>query len=119
MTCVPATQNFPSLKDFQRCENSSSIPGEIRILLSEIIRKLMTGCERTCISTLYSPVVNTFNRGLSGTKDLFALHAYYVTTSVVISREFYIYDSITLVTSLGGTLGLLLGYSALSMILFC
>ena len=116
VACVPATQNFPSLKDFPRCENASAI-GIVEI--NEIIRKLMTECERTCISTLYSPVINTFSQGISGTKDLFALHAHYVTTSVVISREFYVYDSITLLTSLGGTLGLLLGYSALSMILFC
>ena len=122
VTCMTASQNFPSLKDFPLCEYLDDYQSlDVARILRKFIAELNSlGCKITCISTIYSPVVNTFgNHGPSGSEDLFALHAYYVTTSVVISREFYVYDSVTLLTSVGGTLGLLLGYSALSMILFC
>ena len=70
------------------------------------------------INFINSPTVNTFNQGF-GSEDLFAIHPYYVTTSVEIKKEYFVYGAITLLTSLGGTLGLLLGYSVLSMTLFC
>ena len=125
VTCMTATQNFPHLADFPQCEftnekESGAFQSDTANVLRRFINELDDlGCKRTCISTIYSPVVNTFNQGLAGSKDLFAIHAYFVSTSVVISREFYVYDSITLLTSVGGTLGLLLGYSVLSMVLFC
>ena len=123
--CMTATQNAIMKEQFPFCtfENETVIQKYIKNS-ARVVRKFVNevnklGCPRTCVSTLYSPTVNTFNQGQDQRKDVFAIHPYYVTTSVEIKKEFFVYDAITLLTSLGGTLGLLLGYSALSMILFC
>ena len=50
-------------------------------------------------------------------KDYLNLMAYYATTIVEKKEEYFLYDLMTLLSSLGGTMGLLLGYSLLSIIL--
>ena len=47
----------------------------------------------------------------------FELYPYYVKASTKVETEYYIWDLSSVMTALGGNLGLLLGYSILTMIM--
>ena len=72
-------------------------------------------CPQPCKEESYNPRLQTF-KGKTD-QPYFTLYAYYSTTKVKRTKEFFVYDAMTILSSLGGTLGLLLGYSILSMML--
>ena len=73
------------------------------------------GCQLPCTSHSFNPKLNTFhNIETNGTMNLLV---YFTTTTVEKKEEYFLYDMMNLTSSLGGTLGLLLGYSLLSILL--
>ena len=71
-------------------------------------------CPKPCNEESYNPRLQTFSES---PKIYVNLYPYYSTTNVKKTKEFFVYDAMTILSSLGGTLGLLLGYSILSMML--
>ena len=81
------------------------------------------GCPEPCTVTKYNPTVMCFDSKAqlllkeSVDKDLFPLIIYYISTESEIKKQYFVYDFLTIISAIGGALGLLLGYSFLSIIL--
>ena len=77
------------------------------------------GCPLPCTIRTFSPMLNTFHNNFNNEspRHLY-LWANYASQTVEKKEEYFLYDNITLISSLGGTVGLLLGYSLLSISLF-
>ena len=82
------------------------------------------GCPIRCTSTKYSPKLVHFDESahyLSSNdfkcKSEYILYIYYSIDPVEITKEYLVYDAMTIISAIGGTMGLLLGYSMLSMFL--
>ena len=64
-------------------------------------------------------MLNTFHNNFHNeSPQHLYLWANYASLTVEKKEEYFLYDNMTLVSSLGGTVGLLLGYSLLSTLLF-
>ena len=78
------------------------------------------GCPLPCTVRTFNPLLNTFHDVYEfsdeDTEHL-RLFVNYASKTVEKKEEYFIYDLMTLASSLGGTLGLLLGYSLLSILL--
>ena len=78
------------------------------------------GCPLPCTVRTFNPLLNTFHDVYEfsdeNTEHLM-LFVNYASKTVEKKEEYFIYDLMTLASSLGGTLGLLLGYSLLSILL--
>ena len=76
------------------------------------------GCPLPCTVRTFNPLLNTFHNVYEfsdkNTEHL-RLFVNYASKTVEKKEEYFIYDLMTLASSLGGTLGLLLGYSLLSI----
>ena len=83
------------------------------------------GCPNLCTTTNYNPQVIHFDESMKATQteeeykcqSEYMLNIYYTTDPVEITKEYFVYDAMTIISAIGGTLGLLLGYSILSMCL--
>jgi len=85
------------------------------------------GCLPPCISSSYpmrvkevhiNSITDPFDRFKSVVlENLVQLHFEYITTQTEEEVETYIYDSESFLTALGGNLGLVLGFSCLSVLL--
>ena len=78
------------------------------------------GCPIPCTSHTFNPMLNTFHNYEFENENPhhIDLYAYYSSPTVEKKEEYFLYDTMTLASSLGGTVGLLLGYSLLSILLF-
>ena len=83
------------------------------------------GCPILCTSTKYNPKIVYFDESahyLSSSIDFkckseYLLYIYYSIDPVEITKEYLVYDAMTILSAIGGAMGLLLGYSMLSMFL--
>ena len=83
------------------------------------------GCPNLCTTTNFNPQVIHFDESMQATQteyeykcqSEYMLNIYYSTDPVEITREYFVYDAMTIISAIGGTLGLLLGYSILSICL--
>ena len=81
------------------------------------------GCPLPCTLTKYNPtVLNLYSKAMTfennKNKDLlYILLIYYTSTKTEIKRQYFVYDFLTIISAIGGALGLLLGYSFLSIML--
>jgi hypothetical protein len=95
--------------------------GKIGSLLRNFIENSeQYGCPLPCTVRTFNPLLNTFHDVYEfpdeDTEHL-RLFVNYASKTVEKKEEYFIYDLMTLASSLGGTLGLLLGYSLLSILL--
>ena len=73
------------------------------------------GCPLPCTSQSFNPKLNTFHD--KENNELIMMYVYFATTTVEKKEEYFLYDLMNLTSALGGTMGLLLGYSLLSILL--
>ena len=73
------------------------------------------GCPLPCTSQSFNPKLNTFYD--KETNEFLMIFVYFTTTTVEKKEEYFLYDLMNLTSALGGTMGLLLGYSLLSILL--
>ena len=73
------------------------------------------GCPLPCTSQSFNPKLNTFYD--KETNEILMIFVYFTTTTVEKKEEYFLYDTMSLTSALGGTVGLLLGYSLLSILL--
>ena len=73
------------------------------------------GCPLPCTSQSFNPKLNTFHD--KENNELIMMYVYFATTTVEKKEEYFLYDTMSLTSALGGTVGLLLGYSLLSILL--
>jgi hypothetical protein len=78
----------------------------------------MYGCPLDCKGSSFNPRILYFDND-NNVNGEFMLFPYYETATVEKKVEHLVYDFITLSSTIGGTLGLLLGSSLLSIILTC
>ena len=107
--------------DFEYCDLDQM--GKLSSNMSKIMLDFIQnadkyGCPMDCLSTKYNPVVNTFTVGSWMPDDEYWIYLFWTSTSVEMIREYFLYDAMTLFTFLGGNMGLILGYSVLSVGLF-
>ena len=94
----------------------NSYKEKIKMIDKQFIQKPeVYGCPLPCTSRLFNPVLNTFHD--NKTASFVELWIYFVTTTVEKKEEYFLYDTMNLASSLGGSMGLLLGYSLLSILL--
>ena len=74
------------------------------------------GCPLPCSRNSYNSKLNTFH-GSNKTSTFMYLSVYFTTTTVEKEEEYLLYDFMNLASSLGGTMGLWLGQSLLSILL--
>ena len=74
------------------------------------------GCPLSCTTHSFNSKLNTFY-GSNETNKFMNLSVYFSTTTVEKKEEYFLYDFMSLASSLGGTMGLWLGYSLLSILL--
>ena len=81
------------------------------------------GCPKTCDITTYNSHLTFYHQnteipfgGDQDFSDTFTLFVYYDTADVKKFQEHLVFDEMALLSAIGGTLGLLLGYSVLSII---
>ena len=74
------------------------------------------GCPLPCTRNSFNSKLNTFY-GSNETNKFMNLSVYFTTTTVEKKEEYYLYDFMNLASSLGGTMGLWLGQSLLSILL--
>ena len=82
------------------------------------------GCPILCTSTKFNPKIVHFDESAHylasndfKCKSEYLLYIYYSIDPVEITKEYLVYDAMTIISAIGGTMGLLLGYSMLSMFL--
>ena len=91
-----------------------------RLLTNFIENSEQYGCPLPCTIRTFNPLLNTFHNMYEFSDqntEHFRLFVSYASKIVEKKEEYFIYDLTTLASSLGGTLGLLLGYSLLSILL--
>ena len=66
-------------------------------------------CPLPCTSCTFNPTLNTFH--MNDTKDFLKLWVYFSTTTVEKKEEYFIYDVRDVIGSVGGTLGMFIGFS--------
>ena len=74
------------------------------------------GCPLPCTRNSFNSKLNTFY-GSNETNKFMTLSVYFTTTTVEKKEEYFLYDFMNLASSLGGTMGLWLGQSLLSILL--
>ena len=82
--------------------------------------KSQQSCPPLCTKTRYNPEVLNFHRNAEkGTScdSEYILFMYFTIDPVAITKEYLVYDTMAIISAIGGTLGLLLGYSILSILL--
>ena len=77
-----------------------------KIMLDFIQNQNTDGCPQDCKSTKYNPVVTM---GSWMPDDEYWIYLFWTSTSVEMIQEYYLYDTLTLLTFFGGNLGLILG----------
>lgn len=112
--------------DFPLCHLNNS--AEYYNLRSKVLETLADfvgnsekhGCPIDCDETYYNPTLH-YNDALFADKELtdFVLRPYYSTFYVEKKEEYFTYDIPSLISDVGGNLGLFLGYSLLSLLLMC
>ena len=133
--CVtPYWNNFEEF-NIPNCLNLNSTHGrELNQQIADVNRDFIhinktnpDGCLEPCTLTKYNPTLMSFdkkaqiilrgNKNFVGKDDLFPLIIYYISTESEIKKQYFVYDFLTIISAIGGALGLLLGYSFLSIIL--
>ena len=122
LTCISpfeATLNQDGHFEYCNLNQTDELSSNMSEINLEFIRNLHNyGCPMNCLSTKYNPVVNTFTVGSWMPDDEYWVYLFWTSTSVEMIREYFLYDTMTLFTYLGGNMGLILGYSVLSIGLF-
>ena len=78
------------------------------------------GCPTDCHDTRYHPTLHYSDDSLFDEElTEFSMWFYYATFYFEKKQEYFTYDIPSLISDLGGNLGLFLGYSLLSLILMC
>ena len=114
-----ATLNQDGHFKYCNLDQSGKLSSNMSKIMLEFIRNLPKyGCPMDCLSTKYNPVVNTFTVGSWMPDDEYWIYLFWTSTSVEMIREYFLYDAMTMFTFLGGNMGLILGYSLLSIGLF-
>ena len=83
------------------------------------------GCPKLCTITKYNAKVEEFDEMTTSLvqgqdkqcESEYSLYIYFSMDHIEIIKEYLVYDMMTIISAIGGTMGLLLGYSILSMIL--
>ena len=129
--CVtPYWNNFEELFNIPVCSNLNSTYGrklntQIAELNGDFIREKINpdGCSKPCTLTKYNPTFMSFDQKaqtlLKGSQNAekFPLIIYYISTESEIKVQYFVYDFLTIISAVGGALGLLLGFSLRSIIL--
>ena len=132
--CVtPYWNNFEELFNIPVCSNLNSTYGrklnmQIAKVNGDFIREKINrdGCSKPCTLTKYNPTLMSFDKKahmlLFGSQNadkngLLPLIIYYISTGSEIKEQYFVYDFLTIISAVGGALGLLLGFSLLSIIL--
>ena len=76
------------------------------------------GCLLPCTTHSFNPKLNTFHdKKTNDSSSMMYILVYFSSTTVERKEEYFLYDIMSLGSSLGGNMGLFLGYSLLSMVL--
>ena len=80
------------------------------------------GCPKLCTNTKYNAKVVEFDEMTTSLlynepcESEYSLYIYFSMDHIEIIKEYLVYDIMTIISAIGGTMGLLLGYSMLSML---
>ena len=129
---IPEWNNLEVLYNIPVCANlNATTYDDINHEIGQINKKFVSdhtnpnGCPLPCTLTKYNPTVLNFDykamtfqwQKYTNVTDLYILLIYYISTETEIKRQYFVYDFLTIISAIGGTLGLLLGYSFLSIML--
>ena len=129
--CVtPYWNNFEELFNIPICSNINSTYGRIlnkkfAKVNEDFIREKINldGCLKPCTLIKYNPTLMSFDKKAhtllfgSQNAEKFPLIIYYISTGNEIKEQYFVYDFLTIISAVGGALGLLLGFSLLSITL--
>ena len=116
----------PQTRYFENCDDKDfNVAKEVLEKRQDIMNKILAntsayGCAKPCQFVSYNANMNFFhkfsNLFCNKSEDLFELFAYFDTLNVKKVQEVLVFGEMELLSSIGGTLGLLLGYSACSIL---
>ena len=116
--CIPAVyQTLVKIAfhgSFELCEKREENYRMV-LKLSDILVPAIKTCPVSCTRTEYVGRQSSFKYGYPG----FILGWHFETTNVQVYEEYLIYDEIGMIGSIGGLLGLFLGFSFLNVISYC
>ena len=119
------------VKDLRRCSTTDEI-NEVEILASDQFPRFTQtprelGCLLPCHKTDYhtrwnhfppAPSTNTHALANGSTREIMNMYVYYDTLTVEHQKEVLLYDAPAFLSSMGGTIGLYLGFSVLSVLIW-
>ena len=98
---------------------AKEISYQIRTGFKEFLHNQSVGlCPKDCHTVSYNPKVTTFHIGYSEShKDMktMSFNAYFADNTVKRTEEYFVYNPMNIISAFGGNLGLILGYSLLSL----
>ena len=119
----------PKIRHFESCDDKDfDVAQEAHEKRVKIMGKVFAnssayGCAKPCQFVSYKANMNFFHKYSNlfvnksdESEDLFRLYAYFDTLNVKKVQEVLVFGEMDLLSSIGGTLGLLLGYSACSIL---
>ena len=119
----------PKIRHFESCDDKDfDVAQEAQEKRAKIMGKVFAnssayGCAKPCQFVSYKANMNFFHKYSNlfvnksdESEDLFRLYAYFDTLNVKKVQEVLVFGEMDLLSSIGGTLGLLLGYSACSIL---
>lgn len=124
LQCItPCWKSLGLPENFPICTDRDNYYNDSFIVLREILDNAtqnphLVGCPKPCQKVEYKLQINYFSKnGLTHMPDdRFKVYTYYDDMSVEKQTEYIYYDKMAVLADIGGMLGLLLGYSLLSIV---